>query len=144
MQRYVLRHVVTRQSSSHWGCLFALLVLLVLIASHAQAQNPACYSMQINAKGSSGAAITVDGTTGGIVIADANSSRCALTIINETANPMRCAPSTGKYALTVSVSVGAYMPATYYPVFGRAAQEQWKCARTTGTSATITVIEDLP
>lgn len=123
--------------------LFGSMLLGLPIRVWAQT-NPACFSIQINAKGSSGAAITVDATAGGVVIADGNTSRCALTIINETSNPMRCAPSTGKYALTVSSTVGAYIPPGAYPVFGRAAQEQWKCVRTGGTSASVTVLEDLP
>lgn len=103
-----------------------------------------CYNVRINHKGSNGAAITVDSTTGGVVIVDANTSRCTLTIINETANPMRCAPSTGPYALTVSTTVGAYIPPGTYPVFGKSSREQWKCIRTTGTSATVSILEDLP
>lgn len=122
--------------------------LVVLIAcavwGGASEAEQSCTNVRINAKGSSGAAITVDATAGGVTVADANTSRCALTLVNETANAMRCAPDTGPYPLTVTATVGAYMPPTAYPVFGQAAQQRWKCIRTGGSSAIITVIEELP
>lgn len=121
-----------------------VLILLCLVAGASAQQGRVCQNTRINHKGSSGAAITVDATAGGVLIAEANTSRCALTIVNETANPMRCAPSTGSYALTVTSSVGGYIPPTAFPVFGIAAQEAWKCIRTGGSSATITVFEELP
>lgn len=115
-------------------------------ATAASAQQPACVGSRINAKGTAGAGITVDATAGGIVVADANTARCHLWIINETANPMRCAPSTGKYALTVSSTVGFLWPANTgpFPVPGAYAQDEWKCIRTGGSSATVSVMEALP
>lgn len=103
-----------------------------------------CYNVRINHKGTAGASITVDATAGGVVVADRNTSRCGLTFINETANAMRCAPATGEYALVVTATVGAYIPPGTYPVFGRAAREQWKCIRTGASSASVSILEDMP
>lgn len=119
---------------------------VALLATSVQANPIQCPSHRINHKGSSGAAVTVDATAGGIVVAEANTSRCHLWIINETANAMRCAPSTGKYALTVSATVGLLWPANTapFPVPGLQAQDEWKCIRTGGSSATVGVVEALP
>lgn len=118
---------------------------VLLCGQQAQAF-PGCTAQRINHKGTAGAAITVDATAGGIVVAEANTSRCHLWIVNETANAMRCAPSTGKYPLVVSATVGFLMPANTapFPVPGENAQDEWKCIRTGGSSATINVLENMP
>lgn len=125
--------------------MFLLAIIITLITSvTAFADQPWCVSHRINAKGSSGAAITVSSTP--VVVADANTSRCHLWVTNETANAMRCAPSTGKYALTVSATVGFLWPANTapFPVPGNYAQDEWKCIRTGGTDATVNVLENIP
>jgi hypothetical protein len=96
--------------------------------------------------GTSGAKITIDATAGGILVATANTARCGLWIKSETANPMRCAPATGPYALVVSATVGFFWPlaAENPPILGWAAGEAWKCFRTTGTSNDVSVMELLP
>lgn len=122
-----------------WGVL-GLWLLGVRLAS---AQDT-CGDIRVNQKGTSGASITVDATVGGVVVAEANTSRCKLTLINETANPLRCAPSGGKYPVTVTTTAGLYLPTGVYVVFGRAAKGEWKCIRSTGTSTTLSVAEELP
>lgn len=122
------------------------LCLVLLWSALAAASEPVCVSRRVNHKGSSGAGITVDNTAGGVVVAEANSSRCHLWIVNETANAMRCAPSTGKYAMTVSSTEGFLWPANTgpFPIPGAYAQDEWKCIRTGGSSATASVLETLP
>lgn len=125
---------------------FLLAILgVVIISVSAYADVPVCSSHRVNHKGA-GAAITVDATTGGVVVADANESRCHLWIVNETANAMRCGPSTGKYAITVSATVGFLMPASTapFPIPGSSAKDEWKCIRTGGVSATVDILESLP
>lgn len=127
----------------------AVLILMLLISvGSALAQSPerACSETRINAQGSSGAAITVDATAGGIVVALQNASRCFLLIKSDSVNPMRCAPSTGPYKLVVSATVGFLWPLAAEPslIMGWAATEEWRCFRTTGTSNTVSVMEGLP
>jgi hypothetical protein len=117
--------------------------LLLVLAGAAWAETP-CTQVRINNKSSSGGSITVDATAGGITIVEKNTSRCGFVIVNETTNGMRCAPSTGAYAMTVTSTVGATMPTSVYPAFGRSAQEEWRCIRTGGSSPTVTIIEDMP
>lgn len=120
-------------------------VLLALpILAGAESSERACASIRVNAKGVAGASVVVDGTVGGVVVADANTSRCMLWLDNDTANAMRCAPSSGPYALVVSTTVGFLWPATTVPILGWAAQNEWKCIRTTGTSTAVSVMEGLP
>jgi hypothetical protein len=112
--------------------------------TYAQSPERACAQSRVNVKGTNGAVVTVDATAGGIIVADSNPSRCFLWINNDTVNPMRCAPSTGPYALVVSATVGFLWPVSPAPILGWAAAEQWKCFRTTGVSATVSTMEGLP
>lgn len=126
--------------------LFLAICITMIMSGIAWADAPTCSSHRVNHKGTSGAGITVDNTTAGVVIAEANESRCHLWVTNETANPMRCAPSTGKYALVVSSTVGFLMPANTapFPIPGENAKDEWRCIRTGGSSATVNTLESLP
>lgn len=125
---------------------FLLFVLVIGLGIIALPSGPeaACYNTRINNKGSGGAAITIDNTTGGVPIVDAVSARCGFTIINKTSNPINCAPSTGPYPLVVSATVGLYVPANVYPVLGTGGQQAWKCFQAGASSATVTISEDMP
>jgi hypothetical protein len=125
-------------------CIGIVLGWMTLVS--AQSPERACSQVRINAKGTSGASITVDSTTGGILVADANTARCALWIKGDTVNPMRCGPSTGPYAIVVSTTAGFLWPlaAENAPILGWAASEAWRCIRTTGTSNAVSVMEMLP
>lgn len=126
--------------------LFLAILIMMITCISSGADTPLCTATRVNAKGSSGVAVTVDATAGGVVVADANESRCHLWIVNETANPMRCAPSSGKYPLTVSSTAGFLWPASTapFPVPGAFAKDEWKCIRTGGSSATVGTLESLP
>ena len=61
------------------GSLLLLFFLFLVGTATLYAQDErACNSVRINAKGTAGAAITVDATVGGVVVAEANTSRCAI------------------------------------------------------------------
>lgn len=117
-------------------------LLGVVPTSEAQTALTRCFTSRINDQGVGGAAITI-GTTATAVVA-ATKDRCGFTLINETANPYRCGPTSGTTALTVTTTVGAYIPASVYPVFGQAGAQAWSCIRTGASSAILSVIEDMP
>lgn len=125
-------------------CLLGLVVLLCLpTLGLAQDSQPQCHDMRLNAKGAAGASITV--STAAVAIVDANPSRCRLTISNETANPIKCAESTGKYILTPSATVGLSIPGnTVWVIDTQAGQQAWSCIRQGGTDSSVSVAEDLP
>jgi hypothetical protein len=128
-----------------WSSLVLVLACMLWSAQGVQAQSErACSNVRVNGKGAAGASITVDATVGGVVVAESNESRCAITFINETVNPLRCAPSTGKYPVVPTTTAGILIPASWYLTIGWAADAEWKCIRSTGTSTTLTVVEELP
>jgi hypothetical protein len=121
----------------------SLLVLLTLWPAGLWAQEGGCKDIRINAKGTSGAAISVD--TAVVPIADKNSSRCRLIIVNETANPARCAETTGQFPLTPSATVGLFIPASTIVTLPSAASPQaWACIKQGATLTTLSVAEELP
>lgn len=122
-------------------CFLTFLFLLTLALP---AWSASCYQVRINNKGSSGASITVDNTSGGVVVAEANTARCSLAIRNETSNPMRCGPATGSNAITVSSTVGFLLDNTVVLTAETDGQQQWNCIRTTGTNTTVSVAEGMP
>lgn len=127
-----------------WAVVGSILCLLMFVGgvAHAQSDGARCNNVRINAKGTAGAAVSVTNTAGGILVVDENTSRCRLTFINETANPYRCAQSTGHpdYLLVPSATVGMWMPAVF--TFPQSGQQAWRCFAS--TTATISVVEELP
>ncbi len=121
-----------------------LLAFLLFLSLTLPAWSAPCNQVRINNKGSSGASITVDATATGVVVAEANGSRCSLAIRNESANPMRCAPSTGPTALTVTSTVGFLLDNTVALTAEWDGVQEWRCIRTTGSSTTVSVAEGLP
>jgi hypothetical protein len=127
------------------GRVMIILLGLLACAAPVLAQNErACTQSRVNGAGTAGATITIDATVGGVLIAEANTSRCSLWINNETVNPIRCAPSTGKYPVVVSATAGFLWPSTNTPILGWQAGEAWKCIRTGATSSAVSTIEGLP
>lgn len=116
---------------------------LMLLPSLAQAQNLACQTVRINSSGTAGADITVDGTAGGVTVMPRLQARCGAIIFNSGSAPMRCAPSTGPWALTVSGTVGTLINNGSALVLGNEGQDLWKCIRTAG-STTANVTEAVP
>jgi hypothetical protein len=125
-------------------CIGVLLGWMTLAS--AQSPERACSQIKVNALGTAGAAITIDATSGGILVASKNDARCGLLIKSESVNPMRCGPSTGPYAIVVSSTVGFLWPLVAEdPLWlGWGAQEAWRCFRTTGTSNPVSVLEMVP
>lgn len=124
-------------------------LVLVLIAAAAVAgcwpdpvqAGPLCTITKVNLQGASSADITVDATAGGVTVLAADSNRCEALIQNSGAAAMRCAPTT----ITVTSTVGFYVPAAGTLALGVEGQQAWKCIRTTGSSTTASVAEaDLP
>jgi len=120
-----------------------LVTFLLLLALALPAWSAPCNQVRINTQ-NSGSSITVDGTSGGIVVAPANTTRCSLALRNESANPMRCAPSTGPTALTVTSTVGFLLDNTVVLTAEWDGVQEWRCIRTTGSSTTVSVAEGLP
>ena len=110
-------------------------------ASEAQTSTR-CFNSRVNSLGAAGAAITVSTVAVGVVAA--SKDRCGFILINETANPYRCAPTSGTYTLTPTSTVGAYVPASVYPVFDQAGTSAWSCIRTGASDAILSVIESMP
>jgi len=109
----------------------------------AQTGVPPCHDTRINAKGTAGAALAV--STAVVPVVDANTSRCALSITNETANAVRCSTSSGKYPLTPSTTVGyLVVPNGTLTIASQAGQQAWSCIRQGGTDSTVSVLEQLP
>jgi hypothetical protein len=123
--------------------LAVLFLLLIMLPGWLLAQEGGCKDIRINAKGTSGAAISVD--TAVVPIADKNTSRCRLIIVNETANPARCAETTGQFVLTPSTTVGLFIPAsTIVTLPSPASQQAWSCIKQGATLTTLSVAEELP
>ena len=134
-----------RYGSLAWvlGVLVCLWLWWVPVPAPAQEGQAPCHDMRINAKGAAGASIAVSTAVVGVV--DANPSRCRLTIANETANPIKCAESTGKYILVPSATVGLFIPGnTVLVIPSQAGQQAWSCIRQGGTDSAVSVGEDLP
>jgi hypothetical protein len=122
--------------------LAVLFILLIMLPGWLLAQEGGCKDIRINAKGTSGAPITV--STVAVPIAEANTARCRLYLINESANSVRCAETTGKYPLTPTTTVGFFLAGNttlMLPSF--AAQQAWSCIRVTADGI-INVLEELP
>lgn len=121
--------------------LMAILLLALTPLVFADA-NRVCPNVQINAKGTSNADITVDATAGGIVVLDAKAERCSAIIYN-VSNPIRCAPSSGAGAITVTATAGFLLSAGQG--LGLSIEDgatlAWKCIRTTAGSSTVSVAE---
>lgn len=104
--------------------------------------NRYCPNPRVNAQGTSNQDITIDATAGGILILAQDPNRCSAMIINVT-NPIRCGPSTGAGAMTVTSTAGLLLSAG--AGIGLSVEdgvtEAWKCIRTTASSSTVSVVE---
>lgn len=119
------------------------ILALLLMPTLALAQNTgACRATRINDRGSSGADVAVDNTSGGVTVMAALDARCGAIIVNTGTGTaaMRCAQST----LTVTSTVGFLLNPGDALVLGNESQQAWKCIRTTGSSTTANVIEAIP
>lgn len=102
---------------------------------------PECRSTQTNVQGSSGADITVDATSTGVLVMAASTSRCQALIRNSGSAQMRCGPVSK--TLTAS-AYGMVLDAGQSLVLGQESAEAWKCIRTGSSSTTANVTEALP
>ena len=124
--------------------LLALALILIPGAGLAQdAQNSPrssyCKAVTVNVQGSSGADITVDNTSGGVLVLAASTDRCAAAIRNTGTADMRCSPA----GQTPSATVGFLVDAGATLTLGAEAQQAWRCFRTTATNATANVAESV-
>src|SRR5215471_18444350 len=97
------------------GALVGWLVVGVTAPPAVQAQATGisiCKQMRVNAKGpGSMAPLTVSSTV--LQVVDANPSRCALWIIHEDGNNVRCGPLTGQFGgVPPTGTTGALIPAS--------------------------------
>lgn len=97
-----------------------------------------CLNTRGNDLGTLGADVTVDDTEFGVAVMVADPARCSATIINTSSNPMRCAAVGDPLSSTQGVYVpGAGSLAVTSP-------REWRCIRTGGSSATVSVVELVP
>lgn len=123
------------------------LAILVLYGSVVWAQNvypdpssDPCRNVGINLQGASNADITADNTAGGVLVMAANVQRCGALITNSSANDMRCA----RTGVTASSTVGYFVRANTTLELGPEGKDAWRCIRTGGSSATVSVLEKIP
>ncbi len=96
---------------------------------------PSCTKTVVNAKGTAGAYVVVDGTAGGVTVKDADATGCDGYIKNVGNNDMNCGPST----MTVSATAGVLVePGLAHP-FGPEGREAWKCTPVSGTTLAVVV-----
>ena len=101
----------------------------------------ACKTTTVNAQGVGNAGVVVDATAGGITVLAASTTRCQAILHNlQGGGDALCAPTT----ITVTTTVGFYIPAGQSLSLGDEAQQAWKCIRQAGTSATFYVAEATP
>ena len=98
----------------------------------------ACKTVTVNAQGTGSADVTVDATATGVSVMAALATRCGALILNSGAADMRCAPST----VTVTSTVGFFVPAGQALRLSEEGQQAWRCIRTTGTSTSASIAEE--
>jgi hypothetical protein len=115
-----------------------LLCVFLLVPSLSWGIAP-CRKVKTNLKGSpAGTTITISSSA--VIVADANTSRCALTIHNTSANAVLCR-SAGDG--TPTATVGKTIAGGASVSLGTEGQEQWQCIRAS-SDATVDVMEGYP
>ena len=100
-----------------------------------------CKTTTINSQGVANAGVVVDATAGGVTVLAASATRCGAVLHNlQGGGDALCAPT----AITVTTTVGFYLPAGQSLALGEEAQQAWKCIRQAGVSATFYVAEATP
>lgn len=84
-----------------------------------------------------GSPISVDSTSGGTLVANGNSGRASMTILNSGSNTMNCAPST----LVVDSVTGFPIVSGAALSLGPEGKQEWKCF--SGSSTTAIVAEGI-
>lgn len=112
----------------------------VLSTSSGAPASASCKTTVVNAQGVANAGIAVDATAGGVTVLAASATRCDALITNQGSGDMLCGPST----ITVTTTVGFYVPAGGMLALGDAGQQAWKCIRQAAVSTTAYVAEAKP
>lgn len=115
-------------------------LFLLVVCGVARAQYPqVCNGTITNAKGTAGGDVTCDATAGGITLLSPNQSRCAVTILNTSANGVRlCDSSVPTCDATHGFTIAGNASLTIGPESSR---ETYKCIRTGASSGTLNTFE---
>lgn len=117
---------------------FILLLRLLLPAAQAQAQAKECTKTKANPT-NAGQCRTISTTA--VIVAERNTSRCALMIVNTSVNPMMCRDSTDGVP---TAAAGQPIPAGQSLALDWEGRQQWQCIRSAAADAQACVLEGLP